>query len=187
MKKYVIYAGVNGAGKSTFYNTRAEYDLPRVNSDEIVKELGDWKNVADAMRAGKIAVQRINDYFLQGVSFNQETTLCGHAIFRNIERAKQQGYIVEMFYVGLDSVQIAKERIAERVKFGGHGIPDEDVERRYIESFRNLRKAIEMCDLVSIYDNTETMRRFAIYKNGQLGLLSRNVPGWFKRKCCIDG
>lgn len=44
MKKYVIYAGVNGAGKSTFYNTRAEYDMPRVNSDEIVKELGDWKN-----------------------------------------------------------------------------------------------------------------------------------------------
>lgn len=181
MKKYVIYAGVNGAGKSTFYNMKSQYNLPRVNSDEIVKELGDWKNVADTMKAGKIAVQRINDYFSQGVSFNQETTLCGHSIFRNIERAKQQGYVVEMFYVGLDSAEIAKERIAKRVERGGHGIPDEAVERRYTESLRNLRKAIELCDLVSINDNTETMRRFAIYRNGQLCLLSRNVPEWFQR------
>lgn len=181
MKKYVIYAGVNGAGKSTFYNMKSQYNIPRVNSDEIVKEFGDWKNVADAMKAGKIAVQRINDYFSQGVSFNQETTLCGHSIFRNIKRAKQQGYVVEMFYVGLDSAEIAKERIAKRVERGGHGIPDEDVERRYTESLRNLRKAIEMCDLVSINDNTETMRRFAIYRDGQLCLLSRNVPEWFQR------
>lgn len=181
MKKYVIYAGVNGAGKSTFYNMKSQYNLPRVNSDEIVKEFGDWKNIADTMKAGKIAVQRINDYFAQGISFNQETTLCGHSIFRNIKRAKQQGYVVEMFYVGLESAEIAKERIAKRVACGGHGIPDEDVERRYVESLKSLRKTIEMCDLVSVNDNTETMRRFAIYKNGKLCLLSRNVPEWFQR------
>lgn len=126
-------------------------------------------------------VRLIYDYFSQGISFNQETTLCGHSIFRNIRRAKQQGYVVEMFYVGLESAEIAKERIAKRVERGGHGIPDEDVERRYVKSLKNLRKAIEMCDLVSINDNTETMRRFAIYRNGQLCLLSRNVPEWFRR------
>lgn len=181
MKKYVIYAGVNGAGKSTFYNMKSQYNLPRVNTDEIVKELGDWKNVTDVMRAGKIAVKRIDEYFSQGISFNQETTLCGHSIFRNMQRAKQEGYVIELFYVGLDSAEIAKERIAKRVERGGHGIPDEDVERRYVESLKNLRRAIELCDLVSMNDNTETMRRFAIYRNGQLCLLSRNVPEWFRR------
>lgn len=181
MKKYVIYAGVNGAGKSTFYNMKSQYNLPRVNTDEIVKELGDWKNVTDVMKAGKIAVKRINEYFSQGISFNQETTLCGHTIFRNIERAKQEGYVVELFYVGLDSAEIAKKRIARRVERGGHGIPTEDVERRYVESLKNLGKVIEMCDLVSINDNTETMRRFAIYRNGKLCLLSRNIPEWFRR------
>ncbi len=181
MKKYVIYAGVNGAGKSTFYNMKSQYNLPRVNTDEIVKEFGDWKNVTDVMRAGKIAVKRIDEYLSQGISFNQETTLCGHSIFRNIERAKKEGYVIELFYVGLDSAEIAKERIAKRVERGGHGIPDEDVERRYVESLKNLRRAIELCDLVSINDNTETMRRFAIYRNGQLCLLSRNVPEWFRR------
>ena len=57
-----------------------------------------------------------------------------------------------MFYVGLDSPEIAKERIKQRVANGGHGIPNEDVDRR-----------------------------FAIYKNGQLCVLSRNVPKWFRQ------
>lgn len=46
MKKYVIFAGVNGAGKSTLYNTlKLKNTLPRVNSDEIVRSFGDWRNV----------------------------------------------------------------------------------------------------------------------------------------------
>ncbi len=179
MKKYIIYAGVNGAGKSTFYNMKRQYDFPRVNTDEIVKEFGDWKNIADVMKAGKIAVQRINEYLSCNISFNQETTLCGRSIFKNISRAKQQGYMVEMFYVGLDSPSIAKERIANRVAKGGHGIPDTDVERRYAESLQNLKRAIEICDLISIYDNTDVMRRIAIYKKGQLCVKSKSIPKWF--------
>lgn len=182
MKKYIIYAGVNGAGKSTLYNTvKSKNIMARVNSDEILKEFGDWKNTVDTMKAGKIAVQMINEYFSEGVTFNQETTLCGHSIFRNIERAKQQGYVVEMFYVGVNSVQIAKDRIAERVACGGHGIPDGDVERRYTESLKNLKRAIAICDLVALYDNTDVFRRFAIYKNGELCRLSKNVPDWFEQ------
>ena len=60
MKKYVLIAGVNGAGKSTLYQTiESLKDMPRVNTDEIVREFGDWKNTADVMKAGKIAVRKI--------------------------------------------------------------------------------------------------------------------------------
>lgn len=182
MKKYIIYAGVNGAGKSTLYRTTSYQDvMPRVNTDEIVKEFGDWRISADLMKAGKIAVQRLNDYLKQGATFNQETTLCGHSILKTIQKAKAAGYVVEMHYIGVDSVEIAKQRIAERVKMGGHGISDEDVERRYEESFLNLKKVIDVCDLVALYDNTKAFRRFAIYKNGQIVRLSRNIPAWYER------
>ena len=71
MKKYVIFAGVNGAGKSTFYNTlKLQSTLPRVNSDEILKSFGDWRNESDAMKAGKIAVKMIDEYFKSDKSFN---------------------------------------------------------------------------------------------------------------------
>lgn len=54
MKKYILIAGVNGAGKSTLYQTLDSLkDMPRVNTDEIVKGFGDWKNPVDIMKAGK--------------------------------------------------------------------------------------------------------------------------------------
>ena len=89
MKKYILIAGVNGAGKSTLYQS-LDYlkSMDRVNTDEIVKEFGVWKNPKDVIKAGRIAVKKINDNFSKGITFNQETTLCGNNILKNIDRAK---------------------------------------------------------------------------------------------------
>lgn len=182
MKKYILIAGVNGAGKSTLYRTlESLQQMKRVNSDEIVKTFGDWRNQTDAIKAGRIAVSRINEYLEQGVTFNQETTLCGNSVLKNIDYAKSHGYRVEIHYVGVESVEIAKERIAYRVEHGGHGIPDVDVERRYIESFKQLNKIKAKCDLIVFYDNTEAFERFAIYQNGDLTREATKVPAWFEK------
>ena len=91
MNKYILIAGVNGAGKSTLYQSlQSLRDMPRVNTDEILREFGDWRNVADVMTAGRIAVKKIAQYFDEGVTFNQETTLCGKSILNNIEKAKKR-------------------------------------------------------------------------------------------------
>lgn len=181
MKKYVVIAGVNGAGKSTLYQiTRTLQNMLRVNTDEIVQSFGDWRNYADVAKAGKEAVRKIRSYFEAGESFNQETTLCGRSILNNIQKAKTLGYRIELHYVGLASVELAKHRIAYRVEHGGHGIPDQDVERRYEESFRNLIQILPLCDLAVLYDNTDEFNRFAIYKNGELVRLShRTIPEWY--------
>lgn len=123
MKKYVLIAGVNGAGKSTLYQTLSGIKkMPRVNTDEIVKEFGDWRSLEDTLKAGKMAIKLINGYFAEGKSFNQETTLCGRAALKNIRTAKEKGYFVELHYVGVDSAEIAKKRVQMRVQRGGHGI-----------------------------------------------------------------
>lgn len=182
MKKYVVIAGVNGAGKSTLYQT---YDnlkaLPRVNVDEIVREIGDWRNFADVVSAGKIALKKIEEYFENESSFNQETTLCGRTIIKNIRKAKTLGYFIELHYIGLDSVEIAKQRVAYRVQQGGHGIPESDIEKRYEETFKQLNLILKECDLTAFYDNTEKFRRFAICKKGELVRISKNVPKWFSK------
>lgn len=182
MKKYIIIAGVNGAGKSTLYQTIENLkDIPRVNVDEIVREIGDWKNISDVFRAGKIAVKRISQYFNEGITFNQETTLCGQTIIRNILKAKELGYFIELHYVGVDSVEIAKQRVKYRVQQGGHGIPERDIEKRYEETFEKLNLVLKECNLIAFYDNTESFRRFAICKNGELVRVSHNVPEWFSK------
>ena len=187
MKKYIIFAGVNGAGKSTLYMTNPVIEnMPRVNVDEIVRSIGDWRNIHDVAKAGKMAVAKLEECFRNGVSVNQETTLCGKGIIKNIRRAKELGYSVEMYYVGLDSADTAKRRIKERVKNGGHGIPDEDVERRYKESFSQLKKVLPMCDVVSIYDNTFSFKRIADFRGGKLISMSPDSPQWFMELGIVD-
>lgn len=181
MKRYVILAGVNGAGKSTLFSVLSSLGgLEKINLDETARELGDWWDYRAVLQAAKIVVGRMNQYFEEGVSFSQETTLCGKSILRNIRKAKELGYSIEMHYIGLDSPDTAKERVKNRVAHGGHGIPDEDIERRYAETLENLKIVLPQCDLAVLYDNTEMFRRFAIYKDGQCMRMSGRVPAWYQ-------
>lgn len=64
---YTIFAGVNGAGKSSLYNnliltTEKDFLGKRINTDEIVKEIGDWKRETDQMKAGRIALAKIKEF-----------------------------------------------------------------------------------------------------------------------------
>lgn len=68
-----------------------------------------------------------------------------------------------------------------RVEQGGHGIPDEDIEKRYVETFQQLNLILDVCNLIAFYDNTESFRRFAISRNGELVRISHNVPTWFSK------
>jgi predicted ABC-type ATPase len=182
MKKYVLLAGVNGAGKSTLFSLIPSLsEIQKINLDDTVRTIGDWRDTKAVMKAGKLVVYSINDYFANGISFSQETTLCGKSIIRNIQKAKALGYNVEMHYVGLNSAEIAKQRVENRVLHGGHGIAEKDIERRYVETLDNLKKVLPQCDLAAIYDNTEGFRRFAIYKDGKCAVLSSRVPEWYQK------
>lgn len=182
MKKYILIAGVNGAGKSTLYQSlQTLQEMPRVNTDEILREFGDWRNTADVMAAGKIAVKRLSQYFDGGITFNQETTLCGKSILNNIAKAKKREYFIEMHYIGVESVDIAKARVLKRIKQGGHGIPESEIEKRYVNTFDNLKLVLPKCDLTAFYDNTVEFRRFAIYRNGTPVRVSDIVPMWYER------
>lgn len=184
-KKYILFAGVNGAGKSSLYNNLL-INMPneelgqRINTDEIVKEIGDWKRDTDQMKAGRIAVSKIKSFLENGISFNQETTLSGNSILRTIKKAKGKGYKVELHFVSVDTPEIAKERVRIRVKNGGHGIPDADVERRFVESRENLKEIIGFCDEVTIYDNTILLEAKVFIKNGKILYVDSNYPKWLE-------
>lgn len=182
MPKYIVFAGPNGCGKSTLYHTNSSYsEWPRINVDEIARENGlDWKNPQHLLKAGKIAVEKLNACFASLMSFNQETTLCGKSIIRNMENAKNLGYSIEIYFVYVDSVQLAKERIRSRVANGGHGIPDEDVERRYVESIDKLLEVVKFCDKVEIFDNSKQFVKVISIRKGGVTFVSKNLPFWAK-------
>ena len=179
MKKYVLFAGVNGAGKTTLYQT--DYyamHMQRVNVDEIVRSIGVWDNPSDVMKAGKIAAREIKHYLAEGISFNQETTLCGRSILQNIKLAKEKGFFIEVFYVGLESAEIAKNRVKHRVLNGGHGVSEQDIERRYKESLKQLKRIAKLCDTITFFDNTSDFRQIGTLCNGKVVEVGSRIPKW---------
>lgn len=168
--RYVVFAGINGAGKSTLYRSglwaRRESDLgaPRINPDEILVANGDDPtDIRAQMRAGREAIKLINEYFDRGISFNQETTLSGRSCLRDIKRAHDLGYHVVMCYVGVDSPEVANERIAHRVALGGHAIDPQEVVSRYCKSINHLLEAGMLCDELYLFDNTQRLTVVAAF------------------------
>jgi Uncharacterized protein conserved in bacteria len=185
MKKvFYLFAGVNGAGKSTLYNSESlNNDIKntiRINTDEIVREIGDWKNNSDQLKAAKIAINLRNECFLYGKSFNEETTLTGKTILKTIDRAKELGYELQLFYVGVSSTEIAKERIKSRVEKGGHHIENDIVEKRYYGSLKNLKEILLKFDKVYLYDNSKKYKNIFSFSNNKILFKDNKSISWAK-------
>lgn len=102
------------------------------------------------------------------VSFTQETTLAGYRTERTAKEAKEAGYYIRLFYVGLDTVQESLKRIQNRVEKGGHDIPPDDVKRRFSGRFEALAKVLPYCDEAIFFDNDNGFREVGEYRNGEL-------------------
>ena len=175
---YIVFAGVNGAGKTTFYQSglwRTE-DMPRrmqrIDPDEIARDMhaaqGNAGGIQLDMRAGRAALEIIDRQFSQSRSFNQETTLSGRLAVRNIVQAHEQGYRVFMYYIGLDDVSTALARIEHRVSLGGHYIDERTVRKRLDSSVANLARCLDYCEQVMVFDNTVDFKCLALWAHGVL-------------------
>lgn len=172
---FVVFAGVNGAGKSTFYQSGlwrecdTDSRMSRINPDEMIVAAGkDWSSPTDQLWAGKQAVGQVRDNFAHMRSFNQETTLAGKSAVVRIWKAYSLGYRVRLFYIGVDSPEVALARICHRVQVGGHDIRPEDVERRFSASISALGEVLSYTHEAVVLDNTDGFVHLAAWKNGTL-------------------
>lgn len=98
---YVI-AGCNGAGKTTF----AREFLPSIgverflNADEIARGLSPLRPEAAAFKAGRLLLSELHELIDRRATFALESTLSGRIYVIVFERAKQQGYVIELHLSG---------------------------------------------------------------------------------------
>ena len=167
-KQLYIIAGCNGAGKTTASFTI----LPEVlgckefiNADEIAKGLSPFQPESVAMQAGRIMLARMDELLQKGETFAFETTLATKSYKQKIEWAQANGYEVTLLFFWLDSPNMAKKRVAQRVAEGGHSIPTETIERRYHNGIANLFAIyMDMVDICYIFDNSEGRKELIAQK-----------------------
>ena len=157
-KKIIIIAGPNGAGKTTFAREflPEEAECPVfINADTIAQGLAQFAPQTVAVRAGRIMLKEIREQVLKGGSFAFETTLSGRLYARLIPQWQSLGYSVRLYYLKLHTPDLAVERVAQRVRKGGHHIPEAVIRRRFVASGHNLQTLYKpIVDEWRVYDNS---------------------------------
>jgi predicted ABC-type ATPase len=157
--KIIIIAGPNGAGKTTFAREflPQEADCPLfVNADLIAAGLSPFAPEVAAIRAGRLMLEEIDRNVGERRNFAFETTLAGHTYRRRIPQWRAVGYYVKLVFLSLRTAEVAIERVALRVRQGGHDIPEDVVRRRFESGMRNFMTIYrQQVDYWQLVDNNQ--------------------------------
>jgi predicted ABC-type ATPase len=155
--KVIIIAGPNGAGKTTF----AREFLPNeagcpifVNADLIAAGLAPFAPARAAIQAGRLMLHELARHFAAKESFAFETTLSGRGYLHHIDQWRSAGYRVKLIFLQLDSVEAAIARVVQRVRQGGHDVPEYVIRRRFVAGRKNFEQLYApRVDAWVLYDN----------------------------------
>ena len=150
----VILGGPNGAGKSTCAAILIPDSVPFINADDIAKTLPNFPSPAADVEAGRILLRRMDDYAAQKVDFAVETTLSSRALAQRIKRLQAAGYQFRLIFIWAPDVELSVQRVAERVRRGGHNIPEDVIRRRYKAGLKNFFELYQpIADQWEVYTN----------------------------------
>jgi predicted ABC-type ATPase len=158
-----ILAGVNGAGKSSvggqalrdsgaaYFNPDEHARLLRAKQPTLPQE----KANARSWAYGK---SKLEEAIATEADFTFESTLGGKTITNLLIQAAQKTHQVDIWFVGLDSVERHLNRVAQRVAKGGHPIPETDIRKRWIGSHENIIRLIPFVTTLRVFDNSAEVR-----------------------------
>ena len=173
-----MFAGPNGAGKSSIYEA-SNKEFPQVNADVIQKENPDYTQ----RRAGIEAGRRIEELLKAGVTFSTENNLYKKSNLNTITRYQEAGYRVEVIYVSLESAELCRRRVEQRVANGGHPIPAQQIPERYYGGLAIIRDHYDVMDKFTLLDNTGSDRQhnqkpLLTIEQGKIVQEAPNLPKW---------
>jgi predicted ABC-type ATPase len=171
--KVVVLAGPNGAGKSTAAPRLLKGTLgvdEFVNADVIARGLSAFAPERASMAAGRIMMRRLRELAAARRNFAFETTLASRSFASWLNKLRTQRYLVVLVFLWLPSEEMAVQRVAERVRAGGHDVPESIVRRRYRAGIRNFFALFRpLADAWQVIDNSaiDSPRVVATGKVGQ--------------------
>jgi len=137
----VVLAGPNGAGKSTSaaHLLRGALAVDEfVNADTIAQGLSAYRPESAAVTAGRVMLDRLSFLARERRDFAFETTLAGRGHSRWLQNLRAAGYRAHLIFLALPAADLAVARVAERVRQGGHDVPEAVVRRRFVAGLRNF-------------------------------------------------
>jgi predicted ABC-type ATPase len=180
---FLMFAGPNGSGKSTItqaFRDRGLLPANYVNADEIALTLAGSLEEIGYQAAQMAEVQR-QELMSQRQSLAFETVMSHPSKLALLEQASLLGYRVMLVFVGTNDPQVNVERVALRVRQGGHDVPTAKIIARYERTLQLLPRAVELANVAYIFDNTQTAELILQAIDGSLNTIEPTVPNWVER------
>jgi len=154
----VVIAGPNGAGKSTIAPRLLQGALAVtefVNADTIAQGLSAFRPEMVAVAAGRVMLARLRSLARRRASFAFETTLASRTFAPWLTSLRTSGYRAHLVFLSVASPELAVARVRERVRGGGHAVPEAVVRRRFAAGLRNFFALYrEVVDSWQMFDNS---------------------------------
>jgi len=134
-KELIIVGGPNGAGKTTFAQQYIlEHPQTYLSADLIAEQLAPGDPTSMRFAAGRKFLTEVRQLIDGPYILIIESTLSGIGIRRILEKAMRHQFEITIVFVYLDSADTCVARVRERVRKGGHHVPESDIRRRYPRS-----------------------------------------------------
>jgi predicted ABC-type ATPase len=138
-KELIVVAGPNGAGKSTFIASLLdERSRPYLCADLIATEFQHLDPLSRQVAAGREFLLRAEEQLAKDEDFVVETTMSGRTLKNYLVKARIMGYSITIVFIYLNAPDECVARVQERVRRGGHNVPEEDIRRRFTRSCANF-------------------------------------------------
>ena len=150
-----LLAGPNGAGKSTYVRDvlTPATSLPFINADIIATERWPKPTPEQSYEAAQIAEAQRRERMAAGESFISETVFSHPSKVALLADAATLGYLVHL-HVLLVPQDLTVQRVTERVRRGGHPVPESKIRARYERLWDYIADAIKVVDTAEVLDNS---------------------------------
>lgn len=183
----IIIAGPNGSGKTSITSRIIKHDWMEdsiyINPDNIAQDkFGDWNSFEAVMKAAKYSEELREQCLKERKSLIFETVLSVYDKVDFIQRAKEAGFFIRLFFVCTNSPSINASRIADRIMAGGHDVPITKIISRYQKSISNCSIASKFVDRTYVYDNSidysEAQLLFRLAEGKLVKQYADLIPDW---------
>lgn len=139
--KLILVAGPNGSGKTTFVRAYLKlYPYLYLSADDLAFELSPNQPDLARIEAGREFSRKLRAALQAGEDLVIESTLSGRSVQQYLKLARDAQYWIRLVFVFLETADTCVERVKERVKKGGHDVPELDIRRRFRRSKENFWK-----------------------------------------------
>lgn len=189
--RLLLFAGPNGSGKSTVTTPqRLTYFgiAPEryINADEIAKALPTEMPDATQEEREREAFRRARTlrsaYRQERESFAFETVFSHPSTLMDMRRCRDAGFEIVVFIVTTQNAEINVARVGDRVKTGGHAVPEDRIRSRYERTMRLLPRIVEDSDTAYVMDNSASVAPIFQWKHRRFTEPTDSMPSFLVKR-----